>query len=88
MTVRFGFNERKRLIRVFGLCSASVRRPEFMINFDVLPRAYQAIALQQVAYLQQWRPQDFSMGGVLGTSHRGDVKILRHHDVTSLAVSI
>ena len=48
-----------------------------MINFDVLPRAYQAIALQQVAHLQQWRTQDFSMGGVSGTSHRDDVKILR-----------
>ena len=76
MTVRFGFNERKRLIRDFGLHSGSVRPPEFMINFDVLPRAYQAIALQQAAYLQQWRTQDFSMGAVSGTSHRDDVKIL------------
>ena len=39
---------------------------------------------------QQWRTQDFSMEGSV-TSHRDDVKyyvILRHHDVTSLAVSI
>ena len=28
------------------------------------------------------------MGGVSVTSHRDDVKILRHHDVTSLAGSI
>ena len=38
----------------------------------------------------QWRTQDFSLGGVSVTSHRNDVNtiILRHHDVTSLAVSI
>ena len=29
VSVRFGFNERKRLIRVFGLRSGSVRRPGF-----------------------------------------------------------
>ena len=37
----------------------------------------------------QWRTQDFSMGGIK-TSHRDDAKyyvIPRHHDVTSLAVS-
>ena len=31
VTVRFGFNERKRLIRVFGLRSGSVRRPAYTI---------------------------------------------------------
>ena len=36
----------------------------------------------------QWRTQDFLMGGFSVTSHHDDVKILRHHDVTSLAVSI
>ena len=36
----------------------------------------------------QWRTQDFLMGGVSVTSHHDDVKILRHDDVTSLAVSI
>ena len=30
VTVRFGFDERKRLIRVFGLRSGSVRRPVFL----------------------------------------------------------
>ena len=31
VTVRFGFDKKKRLIRVFGLRSGSVRRPDFGI---------------------------------------------------------
>ena len=34
VTVRFGFNERKRSIRVFGLRSGSVRRPGFYPYID------------------------------------------------------
>ena len=35
VTVRFGFNERKRLIRVFGLRSGSVRRPGCNVHCTV-----------------------------------------------------
>ena len=40
VTVRFGFNERKRLIRVFGLRSGLVRRPAFITNNQAINRLY------------------------------------------------